>query len=137
MLGQRGFLVSAPGRIFLVTSAVALAGSGALAVSGPGPRSVSWAACTVIACIVGFGLSSMLSVYRFTWVALAIAFFGAYAGGPCIAALSVLPRAGLALGWALLALSLLPLAVLIVATLRPRSHHPPRATGARTADAHA
>jgi drug/metabolite transporter (DMT)-like permease len=136
-MAPKRFLASAPGRVFGLSFFCALAGPGAMALAGPSPSDASYEACVVIACFFGFCLASMLSVYRFTWIAVAIAFAGACVAGPYVAGLGVVARAGFAIGWALVAFSLLPVAAVVVAVIKPTSHQaPPHSPEARPANAH-
>ena len=54
----RVFFASAPGRIAGVIAFIALLGPGIMALAGPSVRDASYAACLVIACIIGFGCGS-------------------------------------------------------------------------------
>jgi hypothetical protein len=114
------FFNSTAGRIACITGVVAAAGPGFMALSGPGTDDVSHAAIIVIACIVGCAGTSILSVYRFTLVTLALTCIGPLVAGFYIAGLSFVSRAGTALGWALIALALLPLATMLAAPVRIR-----------------
>ena len=114
------FFNSTPGRIACITGVVAAAGPGLMALTGPGPDDVSTAAGIVIACIVGCAATSILSVYRFTLATLALISFGPLVAGFYIAGLSFVSRAGTALGWAMIALALLPLATMLAAPVRMR-----------------
>jgi hypothetical protein len=115
------FFNSTPGRIACITGMIAAAGPGVMALVGPGPDDVRHAAVVVIACILGCAATSILSVYRFTLVTLALTFFGPLVAGFYIAGLSFVSRAGSVVGWALIALALLPLATMLAAPVRMRS----------------
>ena len=117
-MNGREFFVSAPGRLACATGFVALAGPGAMALSGPSPSDVAYAACILIVCILGLIATAVLSVERFTVMALAIAFFAPLIAGFYVAGLSVFSAAGTLAGWAAVTFALLPLATLIMAVYR-------------------
>jgi hypothetical protein len=136
-MNGREFFVSTPGRIACVTGLVALAAPGAMAVSGPGPNDVRHAACIVIACILGCAATGLLSVYRFMPVSLAIAFFAPLIAAFYVAGLSFVASLGATLGWALLALALLPMATMIAAPFRSGERSPSRHETSGKVHAHA
>ena len=119
-MNETNFFNSTPGRIACITGMTAAAGPGLMALVGPGPDDVPRAAVIIIACIVGCAATSILSVYRFTLVTLALIGFGPLVAGFYIAGLSFVSNAGSALGWALMALALLPLATMLAAPVRMR-----------------
>jgi hypothetical protein len=89
-----------------------------MALSGPSPNDVAYAACILIVCILGLMTTAVLSVERFTVVALAMAFFAPLIAGVYVAGLSVFSAAGALAGWAAVTIALLPLATLIMALYR-------------------
>jgi hypothetical protein len=136
-MSGRNFFVSVPGRVICATGIVALAGPGAMALSGPGPNDVSYGACIVIACILGLAATALLSAYRFLTVSLSIGFFAPLVAGFYVAGLSLVSTAGTLVGWGLVALSLLPLATVIVAPFRHGEVTRTRATSTAAARVHA
>jgi hypothetical protein len=118
VMNGKEFFVSAPGRVACFTGVVALAGPGAMALSGSSPKDVSHVACILIVCILGLIATAVLSVYRFPMVSLAILFFGPLIGGVYAAGLLEVAGTGTFAGWVLVALALLPLATVIVAPFR-------------------
>ncbi len=135
-MNGKDFFVSAPGRIACATGFIALGGPGVMALAGPSPNDVSYAACIVIACIVGCAATCMLSVYRFLPVTLAVGFFGPLVAGFYVAGLSLVASAGPLVACALLALALLPLATVIVAPFKSRGGST-RASDGHGSQAHA
>jgi ribose/xylose/arabinose/galactoside ABC-type transport system permease subunit len=117
-MSGRDFFVSAPGRIACATGFLAFAGPGAMALSGPSPNDVPYAAGIIIACILGLAATCMLSVYRFLSVSLAIGFFAPLIAGFYVAGLSLVSGAGTTVGWVLTVIALLPLATGIAAPFR-------------------
>lgn len=134
-MNGRDFFVSAPGRIACATGFVALAGPGAMALAGPDPNDIRYAAGILIVCILGCAATCMLSIERFWPVTLIIGFFGPLVAGFYVAGLSLVANLGATLGWTLLAGALLPVATVIVAPFRSSEGSP--ATSARTGKAQA
>jgi hypothetical protein len=137
IMNSRDFFVSAPGRIACVTGFVAFAGPGAMALAGPSPNDVRYAASVVIACILGCAAICILSVYRFMLATLVVGFFGPLVAGFYIAGLSFVATLGATLGWTLVAFALLPLATMIVAPFRTDEGSLARSESSGEAHAHA
>jgi hypothetical protein len=118
IMSGRDFFVSAPGRIACATGVIALAGPGAMAFAGPSHNDASYSAMIIIACILGVASTCMLSVYRFTWIALSLMLGVPLVAGFYIAGLSFVSAAGAGVGSALMILALLPLATVIAAPFK-------------------